>query len=50
MNKIFNNLLLAVDQFLPKLRLGQSVFTYSACGPLLILCYELSHGHIKSKI
>ena len=35
MNKIVNKFLLAGDKFMPEMRLKQSGFTYSACGPLL---------------
>ena len=33
MNKIVNNFLLAVNKFMPEMRLKQPGFTYSACGP-----------------
>ena len=32
MNKIINKFLLAVEKFVPELRLKQPRFTYSACG------------------
>ena len=33
MNEIVNKLLLAGDQFMPKMNLRQPGFTYSACRP-----------------
>ena len=33
MNAIVNKLLLAGDKFMPKMRLRQPGFSYSACGP-----------------
>ena len=33
MNEIVNIFLLSGDTFMPKMHLGQSGFTYSACGP-----------------
>ena len=33
MNKIVNQVLLAVDKFMPEMHLRQPRFTYSVCGP-----------------
>ena len=33
MNEIINKFLLARDEFMPKMHLRQSGFTYSSCGP-----------------
>ena len=33
MDEIANNFLLAVDEFMPEMRLKQPEVTYSACGP-----------------
>ena len=33
MNEIVNKFLLVGDNFIPEMRLKQSGFTYSACGP-----------------
>ena len=37
MNEIFNKLLLAGDKFLAEMHLKHPRFTYSACGPFIVL-------------